>query len=170
MKPKQQSQRNILLPLAAAVCAISLAVMALALAAGAKKRTAEFVPPPFDLTAETGAPDVPEDLGFCELDAQAFKASVCGVVILRGEKADIWLTSPESNEVWLKARILDQTGNILGETGLIKPGEYVRSVTFDRPPQDGEAITLKLMAYELETYYSGGSASLKTTVTKEGGG
>ena len=69
----------------------------------------------------------------------------------------------------IKLRVLDAQGDTLGETGLIRPGEYVQSVALDALPEDGDAVTLKLMAYEPETYYSGGSVSLKTTVMMGGG-
>ena len=61
--------------------------------------------------------------------------------------------------------MLDSKGNILGQTGLISPGQYVKSVKFDVLPKDGDEITLKLMGYEPETYYSTGEAPLGTTVS-----
>ena len=112
----------------------------------------------------SGIPDVPEELGWQELDAQAFRVSVCGAVVLEGSQADVWLTNPENNTVWMKLRILDADGAVLGETGLIRPGEYVQTVTFDTIPVSGAAISMKVMAYEPETYHSGGAVTLNTTV------
>ena len=164
MNKKKQAQ-NKMLPLAAVICVLSLIVMFVALStSGRQTQTAEFTPPPFDDTAQTGTPTVPEELGWGELDAQAFKVSVCGVFTPENGSADIYLTSPESNTVWLKLRVMDADGNILGETGLIKPGEYVQSVTLTETPKSGTKIVLKLMAYEPDTYYSAGAASLNTTV------
>lgn len=163
---ERKKQKKLLL--ATAVCAAALAVMIAVLVFGGKTEQTDFTPPSFDPSAVQGVPDVPDGLGYGELDAKAFKASVCGAVILNGDTADVWLTNPEENTVWLKLRVSDAQGNTLGETGLIKPGEYVQSVAFSTPPEDGGAVTLKLMAYEPETYYSGGSISLKTTVTLGG--
>ena len=167
----QKKQKDLLLLLAAVLCAAALAVMTAVLAFGAGKGSGQtdFTPPPFDPSAVQGPPDVPDGLGWEELDAQAFQVSVCGAVILDGDTADIWLTNPAENTVWLKLRVLDAQGDTLGETGLIRPGEYVQSVALDALPEDGDAVTLKLMAYEPETYYSEGSVSLKTTVTMGGG-
>ena len=151
----------------AAVCAISVLVMIAALLAPGKTIPAEFTPPPFETNAVIGIPNVPDDLGWTELDAQAFLFSVCGKVVVRDAKADIWLTNPESNTVWLKVRILDKNGETLGESGLIRPGEYVQTVTFDTVPKDGTTIGLKLMAYQPETYFSEGTATLNTTVKVE---
>ncbi len=151
-------------PVLAAVCLLCLAAMTIALIYTGTPSQEEFTPPPFDAAAVSGTPEVPEELGWQELDAQAFRVSVCGAVIVEGNQADVWLTNPESNTVWLKLRILDAEGTVLGETGLIRPGEYVQAVTFDTIPVSGTAISMKVMAYEPETYHSGGAVTLNTAV------
>lgn len=163
MEEKQQKGR-ILLMVAVAVCLISLAGMIFAL--NLKKDTGQgtFTPPPFEETAMTGTPVVSHNPSWDELDAKAFQFSVCGEPVLEKETADVWLTNPESNKVWLKLRILDKNDAVLGETGLIKPGEYVQTVRFTVIPKKGDEIKLKIMGYEPETYYSAGSAVLKTRI------
>ena len=156
-------------PVLAAVCLLCLAVMTIALICTGTSSQKEFTPPPFEKTAVSGTPEVPEELGWQELDAQAFQVGVCGAVLLEGNRADIWLTNPESNTVWLKLRIMDENGTVLGETGLIRPGEYVQSVTFDTIPAPGATISMKVMAYEPETYHSGGAVTLNTVVQVEDG-
>lgn len=163
----KQKNKDMLLPLAAALCLVSVIVMIVVLAIP-KEELGEFNPPPFDTSAQVGIPIVPDDLGWNELDAQAFKASVCGKIVANGNTADVWLTNPESNTVWLKLRVLDVNGNALGETGLIKPGEYVQSVTLNTVPKVGSPIVLKLMAYQPDTYYSEGVVSLNTTISEGG--
>ena len=158
-------KRNIPLTAAAIICVISLVVMVAALTfSGGEPESVAFTPPPFDENAVQGTPDVPENLGWGEIDAQVYKASICGVVTVEDGKADVWFSNPESNTVWLKLRVLNANGNTLGETGLIRPGEYVQSIVFETIPEVGDSIGLKLMAYEPETYYSAGSATLNTTV------
>lgn len=147
--------------LAAIVCLLALLIMVATLTFGKPQINQVFTPPAFDTAAKQGTPTVPENLGWQELDAQAFKVAVCGEVIITDSAADIWLTSPESNTVWLKLRVLDSNGNILGETGLIKPGQYVRCVSLNSIPDDPSVI-LKIMAYEPDTYHSAGSISLCT--------
>ena len=132
---------------------------------GCKEKQPEFVPPPFDESAQTGTPTVPDGLGWEEIDANGlYRVSVCGAVTLNENKADIYFTNPEGNNVWLKLRIMDESGKILGQTGLIKPGEYLQSVTFDNVPASGSKIVMKVMAYEPETYYSAGAISLNTVI------
>lgn len=159
---KQKKNRPLLL--AGAVCIVSLAAMVLALTFGGKQEAIPFTPPPFDEAAQTGTPEVPDALGWSELDAKAFKVSVCGIFAPEDGKADVYLTNPETNTVWLKLRVLDDKGNTLGETGLIKPGQYVQSVSLTTIPKSGATVSLKLMAYEPETYHSAGAVTLNTTV------
>ena len=155
-------------PVLAAVCLLCLAMMAAALVYTQSPAQGKFTPPPFEASAVSGTPEVPEELGWQELDAQAFQVGVCGAVVLEGSQADVWLTNPESNTVWLKLRIMDENGTVLGETGLIRPGEYVQSVTFDTVPASGATISMKVMAYEPETYHSAGAVTLNTTIQSGG--
>ena len=164
----KKQKNHYILPLAAVLCVLSLAVMVFALTRqNTQTVMGEFTPPPFDSSAVVGTPAVPDGLGWQELDAQAYMVGICGKFIPNGNTADIWLTNPVSNTVWLKVRVLDENGNTLGETGLIKPGEYVQSVELDTVPKTGTPIVLKIMAYQPDTYYSEGAVSLNTTISEE---
>jgi hypothetical protein len=123
-----------------------------------------FVPPAFDANAVQGTPTVDEALGWNELDVNGvYQVSVCGVVKPVDGKADIYLTNPAKNNVWLKVRLTDAQGKtVYAETGLIKPGEYLKTVSFDTIPKNGEKISMKIMTYEPDTYYSGGAVALNT--------
>ena len=165
---KKKQKKNYILPLAAVLCVLSIAVMIFALTRQeVQTEMGEFTPPPLDSSAVVGSPAVPDDLGWQELDAKVYKVGVCGKFIPKGNTADVWLTNPESNTVWLKVRVLDEKGNTLGETGIIKPGEYVQSVELDNVPKAGKPIVLKIMAYQPDTYYSEGAVSLNTTISEE---
>lgn len=161
----KQSDKNLPLILTAVVCAVSLVVMVLALCVQ-RQTQPEFIPPPFEENAVTGIPEVPDDLGWTPLDTPNFCATVCGNLVPKGNLADIWLYNNQENTVWLKLRILDENGHILGETGLLKPGEYVRSVMLTYVPESGAKITLKLMSYTPHTYHSEGVVSLNTLVSE----
>lgn len=164
MKQDKNKRKN-KLPLAVVVCVLSVVVMIATLCCH-KRETGEFVPPSFDETVQTGIPIVPDGLGWQELDATVFKVSVCGKVMVKETSADVWLTNPESNTVWLKLRVLDENGTILGETGLIRPSEYVQSVTLNTVPEVGTKIVLKVMSYQPDTYYSEGAVTLDTTISR----
>ena len=164
----KKQKNHYILPLAAVLCVLSLAVMVFALTRqNTQTVMGEFTPPPFDSSAVVGTPAVPDGLGWQELDAQAYMVGICGKFIPNGNTADIWLTNPEGNTVWLKVRVLDEKGSIIGETGLVRPGEYVQSVELDTVPKTGTPIVLKIMAYQPDTYYSEGAVSLNTTISEE---
>lgn len=150
--------------LAAAVmlCILTITGMLLSLTLGRRQVRQEFAPPPFDPLACPGLPAIPEGLGWQMLDAKVYHAGICGVITPQGNTVDVWLTNPKENPVWLKVRLLDANNGILGESGLIKPGEYVRSVALCSTPEPGTPIILKIMAYEPETYHSAGAVSLST--------
>ena len=152
-------------PILGAVLAVLVIVTVFALCLSGGK-TAEFSPPPFEQNAVSGTPEVSEELGYSSpyKEGMTYRFSVCGNVTADGSEAVVYLTNPAENEVWIKLRVLDENGNMLGETGLIKPGEYVKSVTLNTVPAEGAKIALKIMGYEPNTYTSAGSATLNTTM------
>lgn len=126
-----------------------------------------FTPPPFDESAKVGIPTVSDNLGYNILyrDGMSFKVGVCGKINVNGTTADIFLTNLEENEAWLKARFYDSNGDIVGESGLIKPGEYVKSIELTSQPLASEQYTVKIMSYEPETYKSLGAITLTPKIT-----
>ena len=147
-----------------ALCVLSLTAMVLALSREPQK--AEFTPPPFEPEARVGIPEVPEGHGYQELDVQAFRVALCGEVHVCDAGAEVWFTNPHNNTVWLKLRVLNEAGQIVGETGLLRPGEYVQHVVL-KETGPGKPVILKVMAYEPETYHSFGSVELHTCITAE---
>lgn len=146
------------------LCIFSLSVMTLALCRG--RSGGVFVPPPFEQAARAGMPSAPEHLGYQELDVQVFRVGLCGAVRICDGAAEVWFANPQDNPVWLKLRILDEDGNILGQTGLLRPGEYVPRVAIpDMEP--GTPVILKVMAYEPDTYHSAGALEFHTRIGSE---
>lgn len=157
------------LPAAAVVCVISLAIMTAVLIRSDKNSGSfSFTPPPFETEAVSGTPDVPEELGWSEIyqEGMSFKAYLCGNVIADGDSAQVYFTNSGDYDVWLKLRILNENGTVIGESGLLKPGEYVKDVSLTADIADGETIRVKIMAYEPETYYSAGTVTMNTTIRK----
>lgn len=143
--------------------------MLAALRFGGKQNLTPFTPPPFESTAVQGVPHVPENLGYLSpyREGMGYRFSVCGNIILHGTDATVFFTNPAGNDVWLKLRVLDESGNLLGETGLIRPGEYVQTVALNTHLEAGIPIRLKIMGYTPETYHSAGSVMLNTAVGTE---
>ncbi len=158
-KQKKISRRKLIL--LAAACIFSVAAMLFALSLP----RAGFVPPPFDAAAQTGTPEVPAELGYAELELPVYTVALCGKPAVQEESAELWLTNPATNAVWLKVRIYGEEENLLGESGLLRPGEYVEAVSLQNIPARTCPVTLKVMGYEPETYRSAGAVSLNATLT-----
>ncbi len=126
----------------------------------------KFTPPPFESDATYGTPaDAGDSWGQIYKEGMSFSAHVCGRVVPNGNKADVYFTNDEGNSVWLKLRVLDENEKIIAETGLLKPGQYVKSIKFKSGTlTEGAKITMKIMAYEPETYYSEGAVTLTTVI------
>ena len=158
-------KRTKLLVIMSILCAASLLAMILALK-GTKSAPA-FSPPPFEENAQIGNPPVGKELGYEELDATWFRVGLCGVLRQRDGMAEVWFSNPDSNDVWLKLRILDENGNILGQSGVLRPGEYVHQIHLEQTPEEGSAVIMKVMAYESGTYHSAGAVELHTVIDVE---
>lgn len=161
----KNKKNNKALYIAAAVCVACVVFMLVALLVPKQAERGEFTPPEFASDAQQGTPNVPDELGWFTPQAEGLtlKVSLCGEVILKDGKADVYFTNHAENENWMLLRVLDSEGNILAQTGIIKPGEYVKTVEFDTVPQNGQTIVYKVMSYEPDTYYSAGSITLRTT-------
>lgn len=147
------------------VLAVAVAVMIVVLCL--PQREQEFVPPAFDADALPGVPEnVDERLMYQELyqEGMAYRISVCWVPAAEGKSLTVYFTNAADNEKYLKLRVLDEAGNILGETGLLKPGEYVKSVRLERKLAPGTKIRLTAMGYEPDTYESAGAFHMNFTV------
>lgn len=152
-------------PILGAVLAVLAAGMIAALCLP-KSSSSEFTPPPFEENAAAGVPEVAEELGYSSpyKEGMSYRFSVCGNVTTEGQSAVVYLTNPAENTVWMKVRLLDGSGAVLGESGLIKPGEYVRAIALTAPVAEGTKVKLKIMGYEPETYLSAGAVTLNTAI------
>ena len=160
-----KSLKKAAIPVLCVLCAAALVFLLVALFRPAQEK-AVFVPPAFDTAATAGTPDVPESLGYSLLsrDDMAYAVGLCGRIVANGDMADVYFTNPAGNSVWLKLRLYDPSGTVLAETGLLRPGEYRQSVLLNRPVESGEAVVLKVMSYEPDTYHSMGSVTLNTKI------
>ncbi len=156
--------KRLILPIISALCVLSLAVMCISLYISAGKN-AKFTPPEFDSGAIYGVPD--KDVSGwrdATLEGMTYSVFMCREVVIDGEKAVVYFTNPAENTVWLKIRLIDENGDVIGESGIIKPGEYVEYVSISDTPQNGSNITVKVMGYEPHTYHSAGAVSFNTNV------
>ena len=143
------------------VCVLSVAGMTFVLS----RPQATFVPPPFEENAVDGTPSaVPAELGYGSLDATAYTVALCGMPDVEDGALHLWFTNPESNAVWLKVRVYAADGTLLGESGLLTPGQYLETLPLEPCPAPGTSLSLKVMAYEPDTYRSAGAVTLNLSL------
>lgn len=119
----------------------------------------EFQAPPFDDRAVSGAPVVDDSLNYREVTvAEGFKFSMCGNLTLNDNGCLVYFTSPSDNKVWLLVKMYDVDGNLLGQSNLLRPGEYIENIELSEKPDTNIPVKLKILSYEPNTYYSQGSA------------
>ncbi len=123
-----------------------------------------FTPPPFDENAVAGQPDLTLEDGYGTVNTEAYRVSVLGDLVLSGDTIDVFLTNYEQNTCWLKLSLRDANGNILGETGLLRPGQYVQKLMLTTVPEATLPVDLVIMGYEPDTYYSVGNVTLQTSL------
>ena len=144
------------------ICVISVVGFILALNSYNKSKV--FVKPEFDKNVIEGMPKLGKEDGFDEFEvSENYIIYMTGETKLNDNKLVVYFTSKKSNDVYVKLRILKDE-KVVGETGLLKPGEYIKEVKLDKSLKKDDEITLKVMGYEPDTYYSAGSISLNTKV------
>lgn len=165
-RKQEKSKKSYIVPLLMVVFLLAALTMIWVLCNLKSDKMDTFTPPPFETEAVDGVPTVSEYLGYTELyqEGMAYRVSICGVVTMKEEQARVYFTNAESNTKYLKLRILDEQDQILGETGLLKPGQYVEWVQLSERLEPGTNIRLKIMGYEPETYESAGSVVLRVTI------
>ena len=121
----------------------------------------DFKAPSFDEGAVLGVPEnVDGAYRYSELAvAEGFIVSMCIDPVVVGEEAQVYFTSAAENTVWTKLQLFDENGRLLGESGVLRPGEYVESVALLNVPKESSLIVAKLLSYEPDTYYSKGTAT-----------
>ncbi len=163
---KSLSSLPLYIKIAGAVCLALAVATLLAFVLPTPSAQGEFVPPAFESAAMQGKPQPPEALVYRELwqGGMHFSVWLCCAPVQENGAAQVYFTNPAENAVWMKLRLLDEQGNTVGESGLLRPGEYVESVALTQALSAGDAIKLKIMTYEPETYNSMGSVSINTTL------
>ena len=127
---------------------------------------AVFTHPDFDPAALTGTPEVDGRYGYSSLTvAEGYVVALCGVPANDSRTVELFFTNPPDNQVWLRAELLDQEGVLLASTGVLRQGEYLPSLVLDRPLTARETpVTLRVVAYEPDTWRSRGNVKLNMTL------
>ena len=113
-----------------------------------------------------GKVEIDDIYGYSEMQfATEYRVGACGSPAADLEGVDVYFSNPQGNDVLLKCLLIDNENNTVGESGLIKPGCYVKRIKFNNPKSPGTyEMTMKILGFEPETYYSKGIVNLKTYV------
>ena len=149
--------------LAALILAVVIAAVSIRAGREPERIVGEFAPPAFSENALAGAPDPTEveglPYGTLTLSEEMAVSMVSDLTVDENGDVEIWLTAPDTNQGWVMLRLVDEQGRVLAESGLLKPGRYIRTMHLDTVPKSGGIILAKILTYEPDTYYSMGSAS-----------
>lgn len=151
---------KIIVSILSALPAVILAAAAVIYSGGrAKSPTEPFKAPPFEAQAAEGVPDTGRG-DYRELKiSEDFIISLCTELNLENGGAEIYFTSHKENSAYLRLMLSDSAGNELFSSGLIKPGEYLKTAELKSIPSQSGKITAKILSYEPGTYYSAGTAA-----------
>ena len=116
--------------------------------------------PKEDKAAKEGIPTIEEQYEYSTLVINdGYEIGLCGKPKIEEDKINLYITNMEQNEVWLKAEILNEEEKIIGQTGIIKPNQYVQSIEIEEKIEG--TVNIKIVEYEIDTYRSKGSVNLK---------
>ena len=149
------------------ICCISVLLMIVSLIATSTTEIAEFTPPNFDINAINDKPDIDEDSGWGKIwqEGMGYHFYFNGKLKLNDQTVDAYFYNPPENNCYLKIRVFNVQGNIIYESGLIRPGEYLKTIKFASYVSANENISIKIMSYNPENYTSMGSVILNTSIS-----
>lgn len=154
---------SILAVLATLIAAAVIAVVAVRANRQPETVIGQFTPPPFASEPCVGTPDPAQvenlPYGTLTLKEGIAVSMVSDVAVNEQGSAEVWFTSHPNNTAWVMLRLMDEKGNVLAESGLLKPGQYIRALQLDVIPKRSGLIVARILTYEPETYFSLGSAN-----------
>ena len=140
---------------------LAVAIVATVIVYFVTRNESDFTPPDFDVAAKKGYPTVTDPAAqFQKVTAsENFAFSMCLCPTYENGAARICFASEITNQAYLLIRLYDADGELIGQSGLVKPGQYVESVAISLVPTKDMDISAKIFSYEPNTYYSMGTVS-----------
>ena len=145
------------------VTALLVAIALILLVAGIRKG---YRPPDFDTNAKQGTPSPDEGYLYDTVETNfGYKFGIAANLYQQEDgSVNAFFTNPSSNTVNLVCEISSkESGDILYKTGVIRPGEYVASISrFRTFANEVIPINITVYAFESDTWYSAGTTSIST--------
>lgn len=162
-----------------------IAALVIAAAVAAFVMLVSIEPAFFDENAVVGSPTeiLPDGATYKLFQAEGIcDAALCELPkVTDGKDVHLYLTSPETNSVYIRAEIYtvafvrDASGNVtdyyhdelLGRTNFIRPGEYVETLTLDDKLGGDETYAMiKIATYNIDDGTSNGTFFVNTILYK----
>ncbi len=120
-----------------------------------------YSPPPFEVNVTNGTPSPNEKFSYGKFKTKNdFSVGLCAIPKYEKSRVEGYFTNPSENKVWLMFEILDADGKTeLGKSGIIKPGEYVKSI-YAPSLKTNETYTFRVLAFTPNVYTSEGQIDL----------
>lgn len=141
---------------------VILVSIVIVLAINLKKKTT-FTKPKFDKLVLN---EIPDDLKYQKnilKISEGYAIYIDAMPKIDDEQLIVNFISLEDNNIWIKLRII-KDNEIIGESGLVRPGEYLKTVKINTNLSINQNITYIIMGYEFDTYLSAGVINLNTKV------
>jgi hypothetical protein len=127
-----------------------------------------YTPPKFDSSAQAGVPSPDESFYYDTLSTDfGYQFSFAANLYQQEDRSvKVYFTNPAKNSVNLMCEISsDATGKVLYQSGVIRPGEYVESLSpKGRFANEKMDITLTVYAFEPDTWHSAGTSTVTTVL------
>ena len=126
-----------------------------------------YSPPSFDKNVQLGVPSPPQDATYQEIPVQdGYVIGMSGRISVHDSQADVYLANLPDNDIWVRMTMIDNNKNVLAQSGMIRPGEYLQtiSINLDLKPNETAAVTIQIDGYQPDTYQSAGSFQIKANL------
>ncbi len=118
--------------------------------------------PDFETNVTAGTPSIDKKYCFSTLSVQPdYQIQMCGIPAVKDNMLYLYVTNPKSNDVWFRVEVLDSEKNVIGTSGVLKTDEYLQYIKLDKALVKGDEITVKVIGYTPNTWYSAGNVNLQ---------
>lgn len=98
---------------------------------------------------------------------EGYQIGICGQPNYQDGKIAVGFTNCTENSVWMQLCILNKKRELLYQTGLIRPGEWIKEIDVGDSVKNNQEVILQICGYEPESYYSVGEVCLETILKEK---
>ncbi len=132
------------------------------------KRVEAFKVPDYNTSAIEGMPEVTDgSLSYTDIKIEdGALIKLCATPRLEDGKLILFFTSLKENTALINVRVFDQDKNFVCESGIIKPGFYLKDIDIPSDANVKEMVRLQILGYEQGTFHSIGTTRMSLILSK----